>query len=176
MVDMKMPKGFGFIAGRGQDRARQVLEATEAADLDPQSILTRGGGYLAPLAVVEAVAAADDEGARTEAPENETEVGEQNVTGEKVEGDGAGEDPAIVEVNGQQVGDGSEIVELTDGEKPAEGEAGQDDATKLAEEAEEQKPAGNASTEAWSEWAAKYKGYDEAEKLSRADIIQRYDA
>ena len=48
MSNMNIPAGFGFVAGRGQERARQVLDATEAAGLDPQTVLTRGGGYLAP--------------------------------------------------------------------------------------------------------------------------------
>lgn len=196
MANMNEPAGFGFIAGRGRERAQQILDETEAQGLDPQSVLTRGGGYLAPLAVVKAIAESDDADARDGDNEN-------NVVGEKVEGDGAGEPNAIVEVNGQQVGDGSEIVELKDGstqteedaeaakakeaeaqanesqtleEQKADIPASETDEQKAAREAADAKPAGNASTEDWSDWAVKYKGYDASEKLTRAELIKRFDA
>jgi hypothetical protein len=35
-------------------------------------------------------------------------------------------------------------------------------------------PAGNASKAVWSKWAAETQGYDPAEDLSRAELIERY--
>lgn len=185
MVDMNIPAGFGFIAGRGQERARQVLAATEQAGFDQETVLTRGEGFLAPVDAVKIVADADDAAAREAAKTEETEETEEvsevvsddpNGTPVTLEGEG-------VEGDGQPAGDETAA---TEEEKPAEEQAsadekppvpdGETDEQKAAREAADAKPAGNASTEAWSDWAAKYKGYDVSEQLSRSEIIERFGA
>lgn len=151
MVDFNTPAGFGFVAGRGQERARQVLEATEEAGFDPNTVLTRRGGYLAPQEVVDSIADADEATVQTL---NEAEATTEAAATEQSEN--------TEESNGSE-------------EKTEEPASSEDQAEAAPADVEEQ-PAGNASTEEWAAWAVKNKGYDEAEGLKRSELIERFGA
>lgn len=56
----------------------------------------------------------------------------------------------------------------------AEVEETEAEQTQTAADEEEPAPPKNGSTKAWSEWAAKNRGYDPEENLTRDELIERY--
>lgn len=169
MANMNIPEGFGFVAGRGQDRARQVLDATEAAGFDRNSVLTRGGGYLAPIEAINAINGDNGEQAEIE-EEGEAAKAAAVAESEKLN----------AEAEAKRVADEDEAKAKADAEAAAtaevDAEAAKTDEQKLADEAVETQPSKGGSKEEWSTWAAKYKGYDTSEDLGRNALIERFGA
>ena len=171
MVNMNIPAGFGFVAGRGQDRARQVLDATKEAGFDPQTVLTRSGGYLAPLEAIDLINEQDNVAANVDDKVADTKAEEEAAAKAKAEEEAAAEQAkADAEAAAAKAAEEAAVVKDSNVAKFAEAT----DETKAA--AAEDKPAGNASTDAFAEWATKHFGYDAAEALSRAELIARYSA
>lgn len=138
--------------GRGPKQAKAALDAVEAAGLDKRLVKTHREGYLIPAEAAEHY------------------EGELQAAAEPVEDGAEGETGSVT------LPDGTETSTLgqsgDDGTNP-DGTVGPDH-TPADEKPEE--PAKSASTEVWAQWAKAAHGYDPAEELTRAQLIEKYAA
>lgn len=167
MAPIDVPKGHGYIAGRSHENAVRALQAASDAGYADSTVLTRQGGYVVPVEVLdkyelllqeEQVATAEEVHGDPEAkPENTEAAPQQEITGEETN-------------TGAETGSESE-----QGEGEPAPESTEDPATEEStEDSGEPAPAGNASTAVWSEWAEKNRGYDPTEGLDRKALIERF--
>lgn len=175
-----IPEGYGFIAGRGREKALAALAAADEAGIDQTLVRTTEGGYIVPLAVQEkyeeTLAASQSPGPEPTPPDPAVPVTPENIpnpvgdapapTGEPnepVDATDAGTDETATE---NQPASDEPASEQTDSTDELEGE----------QEAEVEYPAGNASTAAWLTFAQSRPNYDAETDagLSRDDLRAKF--
>lgn len=144
--------------GRGQEQAKAALAAVEAAGLAANTVKTHPQGYLIPVEAVDFYEGGDIE-VRAEAVPEGTEITEENA--------------AVATTP-----DGTEVTGELSAASEQHGDDGDDSipGTRTDAQVADDEPSKAASTEVWAQWAAKNKGYDVSEDLSRAQLIERYAA
>lgn len=150
------------IKGHGRDQARRVLAAAMAAGLPASSVRTSQAGYLLPeeaLEHYEQIAQMSDE--EFEAA-RKVGVQENGIVSYRL-----ATDSDSVEPEGDADADG-------DGESKTDGESESGEGDSESSEPELEFPKGNASQEAWENFAAEHFGYNPEEGLSRNELVEKY--
>lgn len=145
------PEGFAHIDGRSGERAKRLLEVADELGVSRDLVRTTSFGYVVPTEVAQAYG---DAPTAPLVPESSSELDSTETT--KTEADGESS---------------------TEGETNEAGESEKSEETESEEKQPEPPRAGaGSSTQAWADWATANHGYDQAEELSRDELIAKYGA